>query len=66
MKQKLAKTLAKSQIKPSQISAPSPKLRKYLYAKIMAYTVISHIAVLICLYVTFFFGGGGGLMSYLD
>ena len=27
------------EIKPSRISAPSPKLWKYLYTKIMVYTV---------------------------
>ena len=28
------------EIKPSRISAPGPKSRKYLYVKIMAYTVL--------------------------
>ena len=30
-------------MKPSRISFPSPKSRKYLYAKIMAYTVSDEI-----------------------
>ena len=33
------KTSENREIKPSRISEPSPKLWKYLYAKIMAYTV---------------------------
>ena len=40
------KTSAKNnEIKPSQISAPSPKPQKYLYAKIMAYTVCAQTKV---------------------
>ena len=31
------------EINPSRISAPSPKPRKYLYAKIMAYTVLKRV-----------------------
>ena len=33
------KTSENREIKPSRISTPNPKLRKYLYSKIMAYTV---------------------------
>ena len=33
------KTSENRKIKPSQISPPIPKSRKYLYAKYMAYTV---------------------------
>ena len=36
------KTSENHEIKPSLISAPSPKPRKYMYAKIMAYTVLSN------------------------
>ena len=35
----VTKTSENGEINPSQISAPSPKSRKYLYAKMMAYTV---------------------------
>ena len=35
------KTSKNREIKPSRISAPSPKPQKYLYAKIMAYTVFA-------------------------
>ena len=35
------KTSENREIKPSRISTPSPKPRKYLYVKIMAYTVFS-------------------------
>ena len=33
------KTSQSHEIKPSRINQPSPKSRKYLYAKYMAYTV---------------------------
>ena len=33
------KTSENCEIKPSRISEPSPKPQKYLYAKIMAYTL---------------------------
>ena len=35
------KTSQNREIKPSQISAPSPKLQKYLYAKMMAYQILT-------------------------
>ena len=42
----------KNWIKPSQISPPSPKSRKYLYAKYMAYTVFPQFEFCLCLIYT--------------